>query len=84
MQSASLCTLRYHSGVYPDPKCMVSSIDYFENYLIVLADFKKLRTLYAAIICTVYQIKILRLSLGSIWTPGWALAETKLPWALTG
>ena len=32
----------------------------------------------SAIIYTLYQIKILQNSLGSIWTPGWALAEKKL------
>ena len=32
----------------------------------------------SAIIYTLYQIKILQNSLGSIWTPGLALAEIKL------
>ena len=42
MQSASCCTLGYHSGVYPDPKCTSFSVDYFEIYYIVMPDFKDL------------------------------------------
>ena len=42
MQSASCCTLGYHSGVYPDPKCTSFTVDYFKIYYIVMADFKDL------------------------------------------
>ena len=42
IQSAFCCTLGYHSGVSEDPKCTSFSVDYFEIYYIVMADFKDL------------------------------------------